>query len=170
MACWLGGLVLLLLVVLARTDPDELRQGINRYSALALGAIVALVITGSFQAWRQVGSFSALRDTDYGKLLIAKLVAFAALIVAAAFSREVVNRRFRLPPPDDRDDLGGDAETDLPIEVPAVPVAVGAPSGGSSDPGSSRLAMATNGFRSGHNGDHAGPEDFDDEWEEDDDE
>ena len=39
-----AALVLLLLVVLARTDPDELRQGINRYSALALGAIVALVI------------------------------------------------------------------------------------------------------------------------------
>jgi copper transport protein len=170
MSCWLGGLVLLLLVVLARTDPDELRQGINRYSALALGAIVALVITGSFQAWRQVGSFGALRDTDYGKLLIAKLVAFAALIVAAAFSREVVNRRFRLPPPDDRDDLGGDTGADLPIEVPAVRVAVGAPSRATSDAVPSQLAMATNGFRSGHNGDHTGPEDPDDEWDEDDDE
>ena len=79
MACWLGGLVMLLTVVLPRTDPAELRQGINRYSALALGSIVALVVTGGFQAWRQVGSFNALRDTDYGKLLIAKLVVFAAL-------------------------------------------------------------------------------------------
>ena len=79
MACWLGGLVLLFAVVLSRTDPAELREGIGRYSALALGSIVALVVTGGFQAWRQVGSFNALRDTDYGKLLIAKLVAFAAL-------------------------------------------------------------------------------------------
>ncbi|MEX1008623.1 MAG: copper resistance protein CopC [Acidimicrobiia bacterium] len=147
MACWLGGLVLLLVVVLVRTDPDELRQGINRYSALALGAIVALVITGSFQAWRQVGSFSALRDTDYGNLLIAKLVAFAALIVAAAFSREIVNRRFRMPLPDN--------EADVPIEVP---VAVGAVSGGRSDVGPPPLTMAP-----GANG-------FDDEWEEGDDE
>jgi copper transport protein len=161
MACWLGGLVLLLFVVLARTDPDELRQGINRYSALALGAIVALVITGSFQAWRQVGSFSALRDTDYGNLLIAKLVAFAALIVAAAFSREVVNRRFRMPLPDEGD-------SDQPVEVAAVPVAVGGGSGAPSHAGSSlAMAMGTNG--SGGNGSHTTGDDFDDEWEEDDD-
>ncbi len=115
MACWLGGLVLLLAVVLPRTDPDELRQGINRYSALALGAIVALVITGGFQAWRQVGSFDNLRDTDYGKLLIAKLVAFSALVVAAAFSREIVNRRFRDEYANDDDP----AEADVPVGVGA---------------------------------------------------
>jgi copper transport protein len=101
MSCWLGGLVLLLAVVLGWRDPDEMRDGINRYSALALGAIVALVVTGAFQAWRQVGSFDNLRDTDYGKLLIAKLVVFAALVVAAAFSREIVNRTFREFPDDD---------------------------------------------------------------------
>ena len=72
-----------------------------RYSALALGAIVALVVSGAYQAWRQVGSIDELKSTDYGRLLIAKLVAFAALIVAAAFSREVVNRRFRALPADD---------------------------------------------------------------------
>jgi copper transport protein len=151
MACWLGGLVLLLAVVLPRTDPDELRQGINRYSALALGSIVALVVTGGFQAWRQVGSFTALRDTDYGKLLIAKLVAFAALIVAAAFSREIVNRRFRTFPTDESDDEppdGRDAEIRLPAREPAVPVTVGgSPSG---EP--RQLASAFNGGGSGGNG------------------
>jgi copper transport protein len=101
MACWLGGLVVLCVAVLPRRDVDELRAVLPRYSALALGAIVALVVSGAYQAWRQVGSLDALRNTDYGKLLIAKLVAFAALIVAAAFSREVVNRRFRTLPPDD---------------------------------------------------------------------
>ena len=59
----------------------------------------------AYQAWRQVGSIDELKSTDYGRLLIAKLVAFAALIVAAAFSREVVNRRFRDLPPDDDDEL-----------------------------------------------------------------
>lgn len=95
MACWLGGLVVLVAAVLPRRDVDELRRVLPRYSNLALGAIVALIVTGTYQAWRQVGSLDALKSTDYGKLLIAKLVAFAALIVAAAFSREVVNRRFR---------------------------------------------------------------------------
>jgi copper transport protein len=124
MSCWLGGLVLLFLVVLPRTDPDELRQGINRFSALGLGAIAALVVTGGFQAWRQVGSFDALRNTDYGKLLIAKLVAFSALVVAAAFSREIVNRRFRWSEEDFEDDVDDGAERSV-----RVPVTVGARSG-----------------------------------------
>ena len=102
MACWLGGLVLLCVAVLPKGDADELRTVLPRYSALALGAIVALVVSGGYQAWRQVGSIDALKDTDYGRLLIVKLVVFAALIIAAAFSREIVNRRFRgLPPADD---------------------------------------------------------------------
>jgi copper transport protein len=170
MACWFGGLVLLLAVVLVRTDPDELRQGIGRYSALALGAIVALVVTGSFQAWRQVGTFTALRDTDYGKLLIAKLVAFAALIVAAAFSREVVNRRFRMPPPADDSSGSSDEGTERAVmessEAADVPVAVGASLGEGAAP--SRLAMAGS-APSGHAPDAADdwPED---DWPEDDDE
>jgi len=101
MACWLGGLVVLCVAVLPRRDIDELRVVLPRYSALALGAIVALVVSGAYQAWRQVGSIDALKSTDYGRLLIAKLVAFAALVVAAAFSREIVNRRFRDLPTDD---------------------------------------------------------------------
>jgi copper transport protein len=100
MACWLGGLVMLCVAVLPRRDVVELRRVLPRYSALALGAIVALVVSGAYQAWRQVGSIDELKSTDYGRLLIAKLVAFAALIVAAAFSREIVNRRFRSLPPD----------------------------------------------------------------------
>jgi copper transport protein len=100
MACWLGGLVMLCVAVMPRRDVVELRRVLPRYSALALGAIVALVVSGAYQAWRQVGSIDELKSTDYGRLLIAKLVAFAALIVAAAFSREIVNRRFRSLPPD----------------------------------------------------------------------
>ena len=156
MACWLGGLVMLLAVVLPRTDPAELRQGINRYSALALGSIVALVVTGGFQAWRQVGSFNALRDTDYGKLLIVKLVVFAALIVAAAFSREVVNRRFRMPP-DDEPPEGPDLEHADEAELPApvvVPVGVGAGAGSTPTAplASSTRSMPTGNGSSGGNG------------------
>ncbi len=109
MACWLGGLVVLCVAVLPRRDVDELRLVLPRYSALGLGAIAALVVSGAYQAWRQVGSIDELKSTDYGRLLIAKLVVFAALIVAAAFSREVVNRRFRaLPPPDEELVAAGD--------------------------------------------------------------
>ena len=101
MSCWLGGLVVLCVAVLPRRDIDELREVVPRFSTIGLVSIAAVVVTGAYQAWRQVGSIDELRSTDYGKLLIAKLVAFAALVVAAAFSREVVNRRFRPLPPDD---------------------------------------------------------------------
>ncbi|MET0629189.1 MAG: copper resistance protein CopC, partial [Acidimicrobiia bacterium] len=87
MACWLGGLVMLVAIVLVRPLPAGLRRAINRFSAVALGAVAVLVLTGGFQAWRQVGSIDALRDTDFGRLLLAKLVVFAAIMVAAAFSR-----------------------------------------------------------------------------------
>jgi copper transport protein len=117
MACWLGGLAMLCIAVLPRRAVEELRVVLPRYSNLALGAVVALVVTGGYQAWRQVGSFGALKSTDYGQLLIAKLVAFAALIVAAAFSREVVNRRFR--------DLSYYDEEPVPTEDPVLVGAAG---------------------------------------------
>jgi copper transport protein len=101
MACWLGGLVVLCFAVLPRRDVDELRTVLPRFSTIGLVSIATVVVTGAYQAWRQVGSIDELKSTDYGKLLIAKLVAFAALVVAAAFSREVVNRRFRAYSDDD---------------------------------------------------------------------
>ena len=119
MACWLGGLVVLCIAVLPRRDVEELRQRAARGTPRSRsGAIVALVVSGAYQAWRQVGSIDELKSTDYGRLLIAKLVAFAALIVAAAFSREIVNRRFRALPPDD--------DEFVPAEDPVL-VGAGAP-------------------------------------------
>ena len=113
---WLGGLVVLLVVVLRRKHLDELREVVPRYSQLALAAISLIVVSGAFQAWRQLGSLSNLRDTDYGKILTAKLLAFGVLIITAAFSREIVNRRFRSPRP-----------TPAPAPPPRVPVTAGGP-------------------------------------------
>lgn len=115
-ALWLGGLVVLLAVVLRRNHLEELREVVPRFSRLALGAICVIVVSGAFQAWRQLGSLSNLRDTDYGKLLAAKLIAFGALIITAAFSREIVNRRFRVPRP-----------SPAPVPEPRVPVTAGGP-------------------------------------------
>ncbi|HEY3669841.1 MAG TPA: copper resistance protein CopC [Acidimicrobiia bacterium] len=154
MACWLGGLVVLCVAVLPRRDVDELRAVLPRYSALALGAIVALVVSGAYQAWRQVGSFDELKTTDYGKLLIAKLVAFAALIVAAAFSREVVNRRFRELPPDDEEFVSADD-----------PVLVGA--GGPPTIGGATGSAAGTGRSAGHGGYDDGYDDGYDAWDDD---
>lgn len=88
MAVWLGGLVTL---AIARTDEDSYGRVAQRFSGLALGAVMVLVITGTFQSVRQLQPFSALWDSDYGLLLVAKLVAFAAILLIAAWSRRLVH-------------------------------------------------------------------------------
>jgi copper transport protein len=132
MACWLGGLVMLCAVVMPRKDPAELRAVLVRFSGLALGAVVLLVATGGFQAWRQIGTLDALKNTDYGQILIVKVVVFAALVIAAAFSREVVNRQFRFV---DEEDDEGDDERVTPDRRPREPVAVGAVAAGNAATG-----------------------------------
>ena len=45
MACWIGGLVMLVAIVLVN-HPPGLRTAVNRFSAFALGSVTVLVITG----------------------------------------------------------------------------------------------------------------------------
>jgi copper transport protein len=163
MACWLGGLVVMFAVVMPRKDADEMRSVLVRFSGLALACVVALVVTGAFQGYRQVGSINALKDTDYGRILIVKVVVFAALIVAAAFSREVVNRQFRTYDDDDEDELD-DGEREQRVDVLAAshaePVAVGAGTGTRRFfGGGSSLPDAPEGDESAHG------DDDDDDWE-----
>ena len=91
MSLWFGGLLMLTAAVVPDADADTLDQVVPRYSTFAFGAVVAIVISGTFQAERQVGTIHALFNTTYGHFLVAKLTAFGVLILFAAFSREVVN-------------------------------------------------------------------------------
>lgn len=84
-AAWLGGLVSLLIAL--RQTPDIERAAVRRFSRIAFTSVVVLAVTGLYQAWRQVGSWSALTDTSYGQLLLAKVALIAVLLGAAWFSR-----------------------------------------------------------------------------------
>ena len=88
MAVWLGGLVTL---AIARTDEHSYARVAERFSRLALGAVVLIVLTGSFQAIRQLQPFSALWNAAYGQLLIVKLIAFGGILLIAAWSRRLVH-------------------------------------------------------------------------------
>ncbi|MCJ7672099.1 MAG: copper resistance protein CopC/CopD [Acidimicrobiia bacterium] len=132
MAVWLGGIVVLAAVTLrSRATIDQLRESVPRFSRVALGCIAVLAATGAFQTWRQVGSLDALRSTDYGRILMVKLVLFAAIVVFAAFSREVVLRLFGEPAP----------------SSPKMPAVTG---GSDDDPvvPATASAVATNGYES----------------------
>ena len=98
MAIWLGGLVAVAAVLMPGRGAAELRATLPRWSRLALGCVIVIVATGAFQTWRQVGGLEALRSTDYGRILIVKLVLFAAIMVLAAFSREIVFRLYHQRP------------------------------------------------------------------------
>jgi copper transport protein len=83
---WIGGLVLLA-VTLQRRSADGEGASLARWSSIAQVAVAVLAMSGSFNAWRQVGSVRALRTTWYGTLLIAKLVIVMAMLGAAAWHR-----------------------------------------------------------------------------------
>ncbi|WP_069467483.1 copper resistance CopC/CopD family protein, partial [Actinacidiphila rubida] len=89
MAVWLGGLVTLLVALwapsLARTAVPAF--AVRRFSALALTAITLLVATGTYQAWRQIGTWRAFTDTSYGRLLLIKIALVCGLVGVAWFSR-----------------------------------------------------------------------------------
>lgn len=84
-AAWLGGLATLL-VSLYWGPPVE-RTAVRRFSRIAFGSVVVLAATGVYQSWRQVGTWSALTGTAYGRLLLLKVGLVAVLVGIAWVSR-----------------------------------------------------------------------------------
>jgi copper transport protein len=95
---WLGGLAVLLGAVLWPADGvgDSRSEAIAmRSSDVAFGAVMVIVASGVVQAWRQLGSWDALVDTSYGRLLLVKVGFFILMVAAAAASRSWVRQRAR---------------------------------------------------------------------------
>ncbi|KUN34748.1 hypothetical protein AQJ30_28270 [Streptomyces longwoodensis] len=92
-ATWLGGLATLL-VALYRAPADQPVEAtaVRRFSTVAFGSVVALVATGTYQSWRQLGSWSAFTDTRYGQLLLVKIGLVALLVGVASISRRWTGR------------------------------------------------------------------------------
>lgn len=97
-AFWLGGLLPLgwFLVRLRRTsDPEWLALApkiLPRFSRVGYGAVALLAVTGVVNSVLLVGSPAALFDTQYGRLLLLKIVLFLAMLALACINR------FRLTP------------------------------------------------------------------------
>lgn len=88
-ALWLGGLAALLVSLhLAPEDTPVDGAAVRRFSRVAFGSVLALVATGAYQGWRQVGSWSALTGTGYGQLLLGKIGLVAVMVGLAWFSRQ----------------------------------------------------------------------------------
>ncbi|GLX34690.1 transport integral membrane protein [Streptomyces roseochromogenus] len=89
-AAWLGGLVALLVAL--HKVPDIEREAVQRFSRVAFISVLVLAVTGVYQSWRQLGSWSALTGTSYGRLLIIKVALVAVLVAIAYLSRKWTGR------------------------------------------------------------------------------
>jgi putative copper export protein len=59
---------------------------VNRFSRLALVSVTLLGITGLYQGWIHVGSFTTLVNTDYGKVLLLKTLLFTLMVSFGALN------------------------------------------------------------------------------------
>ncbi|MFK8906474.1 copper resistance protein CopC [Streptomyces sp. YS-3] len=121
MATWLGGLATLLVAL--HLTPAVERSAVRRFSRIAFWSVCVLVATGLYQAWRQVGSWSALTGTGYGQLLLVKGGLIAVLLSAAYVSRRWTGQLTEHAAPEAEaatvvEELAGSAEEPEPVSVP----------------------------------------------------
>jgi putative copper resistance protein D len=92
-AVWIGGVVslVLLLAAIAKIPASPKTtlayDAARRFSTLGMFSVAILVLSGIVNAWILVGSFEGLFGTEYGRLLMLKLLIFAFMLAFAAVNR-----------------------------------------------------------------------------------
>jgi copper transport protein len=171
-ALWLGGLTTLATTVLRRPRSPASRlagrpvnrkrraataeavRAVERFSPLALACVGAILVTGTYQAWRNVGSWPALVDTTYGRLLLVKIGALCVLIGLGYLARIRI-AALRKPVSAARVPIAETITSGLPrVSVGAkpgqrIPGTGGRPSNGAGAKGASTGAAATGAAASG---------------------
>lgn len=104
---WFGGLIVLAGALIRPFDAKAtlgrksvLAAALPWFSAVALVCWGLLALTGAYAAWLHVGSWEALRTTDYGRTLMVKLALVALVLVLAALNLLLVTRRLATAPED----------------------------------------------------------------------
>ncbi len=113
-AVWMGGLATLVLFLRARSgrgraDDRPSRSGarvpaaraaelagvLPRWSRTAMAAVAVVILTGSYQSWREVGGLPALTATAYGRLLLLKVWFVALALGVGWLAHRWVVRNYR---------------------------------------------------------------------------
>ncbi|HEV2375126.1 MAG TPA: copper resistance protein CopC [Streptosporangiaceae bacterium] len=120
MATWLGGLAMLVTIVLRHPQPPaskglrgagkrgdrnradqlataEAAQAVVRFSPVALSCVAAILVTGTYMAWRGIGTWGALTGTTYGLLLLAKIAGLCMLIGLGYLARRRIAEGLQEP-------------------------------------------------------------------------
>jgi putative copper export protein len=120
---WLGGLASLALLSRTRRALGR-HAGLlwariwQRFSILALTAMGAVIISGTWLAWKHVGSPAELITTTYGRFLLVKLLLVLAVVSAGGYNQ------FLLTPRIARAHATGDLGTGLALTMRHFPVVV----------------------------------------------
>ncbi|MFJ7337581.1 copper resistance CopC/CopD family protein [Streptomyces sp. NPDC101116] len=138
-AAWLGGLGALLAALYrapAETPVDT--AAVRRFSRVAFGSVLVLIATGTYQSWRQLGSWSAFTDTRYGQLLLAKIALVVVLVGIAWISRRWTGRLTETAPVEvaavrEKERVGARADDTGAMEPAAAADAVAAASPDTAD-------------------------------------
>lgn len=77
----------------------EIVDRLERFSAIAIAAIPVLFVLGALIALRLAGSPQALFGTDYGQLIVAKLVAAALALGLGAVNKVILTQHVRAERP-----------------------------------------------------------------------
>jgi len=98
-ATWIGGLLSLVFVLPVAVHASQatgervLARAIARFSTVALTAVGVIAVTGTFQAWLEVGSWEGLVQTAYGLSITAKIGLLVLMLGLAAFNLLIVRPR-----------------------------------------------------------------------------
>jgi copper transport protein len=89
---WIGGLLAVAVALLAEVDRrwEAAGEVVPRLSAIALGSVAALLVAGTASAWMELPRASALWETTYGRLLLAKIGILLPVLALAAVNRGIV--------------------------------------------------------------------------------
>jgi putative copper export protein len=89
-AAWIGGIFCLAVLVLPGWPRDRLEELVRRFSMLAGWCLAAVVASGIYNSWTEIGSLHALWTTAYGKILGAKIALVLAVVALGAANRYAV--------------------------------------------------------------------------------
>ena len=92
-AAWFGGIVLLARVVLAGPGEEDLVHALRGFARIAAPALIVVVASGALLTAELVGGASKLFTTGYGRLLLIKAVAVAAMAYIGTINRHTVSHR-----------------------------------------------------------------------------
>lgn len=94
-ATWAGGVVGLLILLLARPRASDAADAVSRFSAVAAWSVGVLGVAAVVLYWRIAGSIEGLWQTTYGRLVLAKFVATVIVALIGGWNRRTLVPRVR---------------------------------------------------------------------------